>query len=163
MLGQSTSVTCQGVATGGLLGDPGRLLAPGRWTRLMARSRRGTLDRAIATGADPAGSPLLAARATQLANRATRRRIAADLEHVAQAADERRCRFRTMPRPEVVRANRAELLELAGVLRRRGPVYARGVAQLELLVTDGAGPAYTARDGAALARQLRQARRRLSG
>lgn len=141
--------------------DTGCLLTPGRWTRLLARSRHFTLDRAIAAGADPAGSTLLAARSAQLAGMPMRRRVAADLERVAEGEDA--CRFRTTPMPEAVTRNRDELISLARTLRDARPAYARGVALLELVVTDGAGPAYTDRSGEILARRLRQARERLAG
>jgi hypothetical protein len=139
------------------------LLAPGRWTRLVARGRHGTLDRAIAAGADPAGSPLLAARSAQLATMRTRHRVAADLERVARSAAGGCSRFRTLPSRRAVRRNRDELMALAGTLRADGAAYARGIALLELVATDGAGPAYTDPDGALLAGWLRQARRRLAG
>jgi len=146
-----------------MLEDATCLLAPGRWTRLMARGRHATLDRAIADGADPAGSPLLAARSAQLATMQMRTRIAADLERVARSAAERCSRFQTLPSPEAVRQNHGELMALAGTLREGGAAYARGIALLELVVTDGAGPAYIDPDGAVLARRLRQARERLAG
>ena len=139
------------------------LLAPGRWTRLVARRRHAALDRAIAAGADPAGSPVLAARSAQLAAMEMRQRVAADLERLARGAGQPGCRFRTLPAREAVRQNRGELMDLARILRAGGAAYARGVALLELVVTDGAGPAYTDRHGAILARRLRQARQRLTG
>jgi hypothetical protein len=146
-----------------MVDDPTCLLAPGRWTRLLARRRHVTLDRAIAAGAEPDGSPILAARSAQLAAMKTRRRVAADLERVAARAAERCGRFRTLPSPEAVGRNREELMALARTLREDGAAYARGIALLELVVTDGAGPAYTDPDGVALARRLRQARDRLAG
>jgi hypothetical protein len=146
-----------------MLDDATCLLAPGRWTRLVARGRHATLDRAIAAGADPAGSPLLAARSAQLATMQMRQRVADDLERVAQTAAERCARFQALPAPEAVRRNREELMALARTLREGGAAYARGVALLELVVTDGAGPAYTDPDGTVLAGRLRQARERLAG
>jgi hypothetical protein len=139
------------------------LLAPGRWTRLVARGRHVSLDRAIAAGADPASSAPLAARAAQLASMPMRRRVAADLERMVVSAGDTCSRWRTLPARRAVGENQAELLELATTLRDSGATYARGVADLELLVTDGAGPAYTDRTGTLLARRLRQARGRLSG
>ncbi len=143
--------------------DAACLLAPGRWTQLLARGRHGRLDRAIAAGADPARSALLAARAAQLAGRAMRMRVAADLERAARTADLTGYRFRTPPVAEAVRHNRDEMLSLAHTLREPRPAYARGVALLELLISDGAGPVYTDPSGESLARRLRQARARLDG
>jgi hypothetical protein len=143
--------------------DAARLLAPGRWTRLLAYSRHVALDRAIASGADLAASPLLAARAAQLTRACTRNEVAASLERVAALADGPYPRFRVVPRRAVVRQNRDELIELAMILRGDGPAYARGVALLERVVTDGAGPAYADGNGELLAAQLRHARERLAG
>ena len=152
--------SCQDQATAP---DATRLLAPGRWTRLLARSRHAALDRAIASGADVSASPLLAARAAQLTRPGMRRQVAASLEQVAALADGCCPRFRVVPRRAVTRQNREELIKLAGILRDGGPAYARGIALLELVVTDGAGPAYTDRDGARLAQRLHHARARLAG
>jgi len=106
----------------------------------------------------------LAARAAQLTRPGMRRQVAASLEQVAAFSDG--CsypRFRVVPRRAVTRQNREELIKLAGILRDGGPAYARGIALLELVVTDGAGPAYTDRDGARLAQRLHHARARLAG
>jgi hypothetical protein len=47
------------------------------------------------------------------------------------------------PTPSAVAANADELAALAALLRAEVPVYARGLAMLRNLLTDGAGPAYT--------------------
>jgi hypothetical protein len=138
--------------------DAGRLLAPSRATRALAWFRHAQLDREIATGADLAASPLLAARAAQLASPRRRAQIAEGLELAASVTEEPRSRFRTLPRREAIRDNRDQLIELARALRADGAAYARGIALLELVLTDGTGPAYTDRGGAALRRQLRLAR-----
>jgi hypothetical protein len=139
------------------------LLMPGRVVRSLARARRHTLDRAIAQGADPAGSGLLAARTTQLTDRPGRGRVAYGLEQLVDAADGSRRRSRVTPSRRAVAANRAELLALAAALRDPGLVYARGVAMLGAIVADGTGPAYTDRTGALLADRLRHARAALDG
>ena len=139
------------------------LFEPTLISRIRSRSRRLELDRALADGADPTASPLLAARAAQLVSRAGRYRLAAALEHLALTADAPRRMFRTAPRRVSVAANRAGLLELASTLRQGGLLYARGVAILELVLIDGAGPAYTDRRGEGLARQLHLARAGLGG
>ena len=139
------------------------LLCPGMMTRTAARLRRLELDRALADGADPAGSSLLAARAAQLATPATRYRIAAGLDNIALMADAERGRLRTPPHRGAIRAHRAEMLRLAAILRGSGLLYARGIALLELVLIDGTGPAYTDPRGEGLARQLALAAASLGG
>ena len=145
------------------LGHAGTVFAPSALTRLRARRRRLELDRALAEGADPASSPLLAARAAQLVRPASRYRLAAALEHLALTADAPVRLFRASPRRGAVLANRAELMELATTLRRGGLLYARGIAILELVLIDGSGPAYRDARGEGLARQLQLAGSGLGG
>lgn len=142
----------------GIYETTGRPFAPHWPVQLAARLRGDALDRALIAGADPVGSPLLAARATALMDRPMRRRVAAHLERLARSDREARSRTRVLPFRRAVRANAQELLALAALLRSSTPVYARGVAMLRRLVTDGTGAAYTDRDGRALAEQLRRAR-----
>ena len=142
---------------------PQALFEPTLIARIRARSRRLELDHALAGGVDPAGSPLLAARAAQLVSRSNRYRLAASLEHLALTTDAPRSLLGTAPSRDAVCANRAGLLELASTLRRGGLLYARGIAILELVLIDGAGPAYTDARGEGLARQLELARAALGG
>ena len=131
-----------------------RLLQPRLVTRLLARGRRFGLDRALAEGADPTSSPLLAARAAQLVRPANRMRLAAALERLALAAEGHPARFNVVPRRRAMQVNRFTLLHLAATLRTGGLLYARGIAILELVLIDGTGPAYTDARGEGLARQL---------
>jgi len=140
-----------------------RLLAPGPVTRARAHLSHAALDRALADGTDPSASPLLAARAAQLAAPRERRRIAQGLERAAASADGPRGRVKVLPARRAIRANRAELMALADELRGGAPAYVRGLASVRLVLGDGAGPAYTDPDGAALGQQLQLARRRLAG
>ena len=55
-------------------------------------------------------------------------------------------------------ANASELHALAARLRGSGPLYARGIAMLSRLLTEGAGPAYSDRRGELLAQRLHDAR-----
>jgi hypothetical protein len=55
------------------------------------------------------------------------------------------------------------LLELADTLRRDIPLYARGLAMLNVSLTDGTGVTYTDHRGRALARQLASACATLAG
>ena len=145
------------------LACPQALFEPTLTARIRARSRRLELDHALADGADPAGSPLLAARAAQLVSRANRYRLAASLEHLALTTAAPRRRFGIAPRRDAVAVNRAALLELASTLRRGGLLYARGIAILDLVLIDGAGPTYTDARGEGLSRQLQLARAGLGG
>jgi hypothetical protein len=144
------------------LRDARRLLAPSRLTWALAHLRRGGLDRELAAGADPRSCPLLAARAAQLTDPGRREEIALGLERLTVVADGTAGRTRVTPSRRAVRANRSLLLELAAALRRTAPVYARGVALLEIVITDGTGPAYTDRTGDELARELATARAALA-
>jgi hypothetical protein len=141
----------------------GALFEPTLITRLRARSRRLELDHALADGADPSSSPLLAARAAQLVQRGTRYRLAAALERLALTADAPPTRFGAMPRRRAMEANRFELLGLAATLRKGELLYARGIAILELVLIDGTGPAYTDARGEGLARQLELAGASMGG
>ena len=139
------------------------LFEPRLPVRLRARAHRLKLDRALAAGADPSTSPLLAARAAQLVDPGTRQRIAACLEQFAFTADRPRSRVHTLPLRGAVRPNQEALLELARTLRHPQLYYARGIAMLELILADGTGPAYTDPTGEGLARQLALAVQGLTG
>jgi hypothetical protein len=139
------------------------LFEPTLITRLRARSRRLELDHALAEGADPSSSPLLAARAAQLVRPAARYRLAVALEHIALTASAPATPFGVRPRRRAMHANRTVLLELATTLRKGGLLYARGIAMLELVLIDGSGPAYTDARGEGLARELELAGARLGG
>jgi hypothetical protein len=130
------------------------LFQPRLITRMRARGGRLELDHALAKGVDPSSSPLLAARAAQLARSRTRIRLAEALERLVLTADAHRGPFRVAPRRAAVSANRQALFDLASRLRKGGPLYARGIAILELVLIDGTGPAYRDARGEGLARQL---------
>ncbi len=139
-----------------------RAARPGRLARLAARARAGSLDRALIAGADPARSPQLSARAALLTSPRTRTAIAGGLERLVEAARGPRGRWCAVSAGAPLLASAAELLELAELLRGRAPLYARGVAMLNELISDGTGPAYHGeRDE--LARVLREARSALAG
>jgi hypothetical protein len=140
-----------------------RALDPSPITRFAARLRHRGLDQALIAGADPASSRQLAARTAQLTARSTRGEIADGIERLVSAADGPPSRRRVIPSRGAVHANAAELHELAALLREPGPLYARGVAMVRELLIDGTGPAYNDRHGAALARQIRDARVAIGG
>jgi hypothetical protein len=134
-----------------------RVLQPGRLARAAARVRGISLDRALADGGDPASSPQLAARAALLTSPQSRAEIAASLERLVQAAQGPQKRWWALSRTSGVLANSGELCALACLLRDGGPVYARGVALVKRLVTDGSGPAYRG-EADALTREVSVAR-----
>jgi hypothetical protein len=133
---------------------PARLFRPGLATRLAARLWAASLDQELADGADPAECPQLAARAAYLTCPETRARLAAIVERFVTAAELPARAGRVHPARGGVRANRERMLELAARLRDDAPVYARGVAEAKLMLSDGAGPAYLDGHGEALSRQL---------
>jgi hypothetical protein len=140
-----------------------RLLQPRLATRMAAYLRRFKLDRALSEGADPSSSGLLAARAAQLAGQSTRADVATGLERMALSIVDPPSRTRVRPSRQAALANQSMLLDLAAALRRGGPLYARGIAKLRMIVVDGTGPAYTDRRGEALARALELAAAGLNG
>lgn len=131
-----------------------RLFRPHRWARWAARVRRLSLDQALADGADPDCSPLLAARALWLLQRRTRDHIALTLERFATGDLLPPTRARVRPSSAAVSLNRTEMLELASVLRSDRHVYVRGLARLDLLLTMGSGPVFVDRRGESLAHEL---------
>jgi hypothetical protein len=137
--------------------------APGPIVRLLARVRGSSLDRALIDGADPSSSPRLAARAARLSSSATRNGIAAGLERMLGEADAATSRWATLPHPRALAANATEISELAQILRGPVPLYARGLAMLRALVTDGTSAAYTDRAGSSLALALRSVRVAIRG
>jgi hypothetical protein len=118
---------------------------PGLAARFTARVRWSSLDQQLVEGADPSGSPQLAARATVLTCAREREKLAAAIDRVVDAAHGPQRRWWAVSRRPPVRANAAELRALAQLLRSSRPLYARGVAVVNQLLTDGCGPLYTAR------------------
>jgi hypothetical protein len=140
----------------------GRVLRPTLLARLAARMRAGELNRALSGGADPAASCQLAARAMKLTSPSFRVSLADGLERLLATAQGPQRHRRVQPRRSAVLANASELHELASLLSGSAPLYARGIAIADELVSDGTGPAYVG--GAdALARRLAEARWALSG
>jgi hypothetical protein len=140
----------------------GRIFSPDRLTRLHARMRGRSLDRALIAGADPAGSRQLAARAAHLTSQRSRALTAAGLERLVRLAAANGRRWRVLVRPDCVLENASAICELASLLRGSTPVYAAGVAIVNRLLTDGTGAAYVG-DSAQLARELARARTALAG
>lgn len=139
-----------------------RSFCPGLFARLEARVRGHRLDEALIEGADPSASAALAARAAQLTGNASRNEVADTLERWVERPSRPRRRA-VLPSRRAIDANRAELWDLVAALRAPAPVYARGVAILRELLSDGAGPAYAEDDGLALRTALCEARVAIGG
>jgi hypothetical protein len=122
--------------------------------------RRGSLDRSLAAGADPATSPELARRARQLTCRRFRAGLAASIRNLVDAAEEPpRGLTSAIPvqRYEIL-SERALLLELAADLKSRDRLQVRGIAILEQLLTSGDSPVYMRSPETGLREALRRAR-----
>jgi hypothetical protein len=128
--------------TTGTLSSTTSTLCPSRAARLIARLRHCSLDRALIAGADPASSPQLAARAARLASTRERTLLAEGVERLLRAAQGAQRRWSAVSRREPLLANSAELHELASLLRSSRPLYVRGIAIVQRLLSDGTGPAY---------------------
>jgi len=131
---------------------------PGVTAKLAARVRRDALDRALIEGADSAATGQLAARVARLTSRSMRREVASGLDHLAFDGPGAGGRWRLRPSRAAAAANAPELHALAARLREPGPLYARGIAMLSRLLTEGTGPAYNDSRGDLLAQRLRDAR-----
>jgi len=113
--------------------------------RLRARLHAPSLDRELASGIAPWRSPLHAARALALTGDRNRRGLARSLERLIEDAQRPPGPYRgavVQPcREQVIEALPA-LLTTAGRLRSADPIDARGVARLNILLSDGSGPCY---------------------
>jgi hypothetical protein len=121
--------------------------------RLRAHLRTRPLDLALAAGEPAETRAVVALRARRLTMLSTRRQLARSLREVILRARRTSTRSRVpVARWKVVSAT-PELSRLADELIVPGPVDARGVAQVQVLVTDGMGPLYnpTSDDDLALA------------
>lgn len=118
--------------------------SPGRITRLLARLRSRSLDRALSDGVDEKTSARLAARAAQLTARPMREELAGSLEQLVYSARKPAGRYRVPLRRTPILVNAQILREIASDLQGSAPVSARGVAMLHELLSDGTGPLFTA-------------------
>jgi hypothetical protein len=138
-------------------------LRAGWWQRtrvaLIVWWRAAQLDRQLAAGASPRASLVLAVRAHRITTRRSRVRVADGLARAFRDA-----RAGTRGFSAAVRPHRREMLAARSVLdtierrlRDRGPVAARGVAMLRLLLIDGTSPLYRPTEPGALGSELRAA------
>lgn len=126
---------------------------------LIASWRAPELDRQLAAGASPGTSALLAIRSERLTSRRYRARVAAGLARAVRDAEATTHGFSAAirtDRREVIAA-RTVLATLDRRLRADEPVSAQGIALLDSLLTDGAGPLYRPTEPGALGSQLRAA------
>jgi len=128
--------------------------------RVLVAWRGAELDRQLAGGMEPQSSLLLAMRAGELTSARGRRRVADGLERTyrrAQPASSLLISATVRPNaPELLNA-RPVLVAIERRLRSCAPVAARGVAMLQTLLTNGAGPLYQVGDPGELASHLRAA------
>jgi hypothetical protein len=131
-----------------------------RWRRLrlalIVGWRSAELDRRLAAGMSPWRSDELALRARRITRRRSRARLASGLSRAVRAADE------VTGFSAAVRPHPGEVLEahavLSAIAQRLGapePVAARGVAMVQLLLTDADSPLYRPAVQGALGRRLR--------
>jgi hypothetical protein len=126
--------------------------------RLTTRLHRAALDGRIARGDAWEDDEQLASRAAELIELATRRRIADNLERAI--ADEGRPRYLSPAVPvhgSAVAVARPVLEQLIVALRCPGPVWPRGVAIVELLLTEAESPLYGAPEEETLVAEARHA------
>lgn len=109
------------------------------WARLRGRS----LDRALSEGADPASSAALARRAVWLTKTRNRRALARSIRRLLEPSNGRRGASAAVPphRGELAGV-RLSLASVAALLETDEPVYSRGLARVQLLLTEGGSPLY---------------------
>jgi hypothetical protein len=117
------------------------------------------LDRELATGASPDASPVLAVRARRITSRRSRRRVAHGLARAMRDAQVMPPAFSAAVRPHEreVQADRTVLATLERRLRAPEPVTARGMAMLQVLLTEATSPLYRPGEPGALGSELRAA------
>ena len=110
-------------------------------SRVRALLLAGVLDRALAGGVPPEASVLLAVQAQRIVRPQACRAQAATLRRLVAGPHPRS----TVPVSRVrVQSAAARLDAISARLETDGPIAARGVAALRVLISDGAGPLYRA-------------------
>jgi hypothetical protein len=126
--------------------------------RLRVRVRRFSLDQQVARGADPRSNAALAERARELCRPELRRALAGELERVLEAAKLPGYWLVAPLNRSAIAECRPLLLDLVQDLGSTGPVHARGVALVRLLLRDGRSPIYAPSPSPNLEEELRRAR-----
>jgi len=116
-----------------------------RLERLLTALHSWRLDHDLAAGASPEASAQLALRGLRLVRLKERRALARSLRRLLEEAGRPQPRLFRSASP--IRADRvaqvhAELARLEERLLTPGPVSAQGMAQVNVLLTDGTGPLY---------------------
>jgi hypothetical protein len=111
-------------------------------TRLWARVRGGSLDRALTDGADPVGSAALAQRSVWLTSRRNRRAVARAIRRLLELNGSSGASAAVQPHRGELAAARLPLARVAAMLETEEPIYSRGMARLQLLLTRGGSPLY---------------------
>jgi hypothetical protein len=124
--------------------------------RARVFASRRSRDEALAAGASPLWTPELALRARQLVSRGSRQQLATRLERlVNEATRSVPPRAVAVPRPRrAILEAQTSMFSIASCLRDERPVYARGMALLSRLLSDGSGPAYNPCAGGSLRHAL---------
>ncbi|HXB14697.1 MAG TPA: hypothetical protein VNV44_03030 [Solirubrobacteraceae bacterium] len=135
---------------------------PGVALRALARLRWFSLDVRLAAGEDPSRSRLLAAQAARLTDPRRRELLAAAIGGLLLAAERGPRAGRVTPSRSALLRNEASARELARRVDSTATLYARGLARLELLITDSTGPAWDGGPGE-LAAELERIETELSG
>lgn len=112
--------------------------------RVRARMRARQSDRALASGISPDSSACLSVRAHELIGGPTRLALARAIRRLVQHAGHpvTPMSFHVPICRSKVWRSRKTLEDLADRLLTDGPLDARGLAQIRLLLSDGAGPLY---------------------
>ncbi len=123
--------------------------------RLWARVRGSGLDRALSAGADPASSAPLAQRSAWLTSPRSRRKLARAVRRLLDPVDARQgASSAVRPNREALEAARVPLTWVASMLETEEPVYAQGVARLNLLLTHGGSVLYEPKRRTQLAQEV---------
>lgn len=132
--------------------------------RLRSHLHGHELDEALAAGAPPEEQPLLALRALQLASPTARRDACRGLDRLLHAGPPPRPRHLSAPalQYERIEATRPELEQLRDTLAASVPLSIRGLAMIQVLLTDGGGPLFRASARGDLRSLVVQAIRELS-
>jgi hypothetical protein len=130
----------------------------GPCSRLVARIRSFALDRALLAGASPDSSALLSLRAQSLISTPHRLLLARNLRALIRDAERPFHPFDAgvAVSRDVLRV-RGSIEELAELLEGTQAVDPRGMAQIELMLRDGAGPLFGASGPSALRKVFRDA------
>jgi hypothetical protein len=129
-----------------------------RWLTFWAQLQSHKLDAQLAAGTAPESTDLLFAHARHIARPRSCAVLASSLRRIVVDPQRPRTRSNRVPvaRDEVSSARR-EMVALADRLQRPGPIQARGVAQIRLLLGEGSGPIYRRDSGRNLLFELRDA------